>query len=200
MVLRPWFTLNGCLPLNLMKLKYLSVIVISLLLIGCDPVKRVLRDETKFDEVAQEMVRRGYCVNDTIVVTKVKDSVVYKDSIVQKLVNVPCKDFDTTIGRARIKVSSGVLTYTAADSVVIRKETITNTVRDRKLEDILKKDISSRDQQIDSLKLSVRSSQTENKELKADLRWFQIKFWALFVAALVIIFRKSLIRLVGGFI
>lgn len=149
------------------------------MLIGCDPVKRVLRDETKFDEVAEEMTRRGYCVNEVKVVTQIKDSIVYKDSIVEKLVNIPCADFDTTIGRARIKVSSGVLTYTAADSVVIRKETITNTVRDRKLEDILKKDISSRDQQIESLKLSVRSSQTENKELKADLRWSKIKFWLL---------------------
>lgn len=186
-------------PLNQKTLKYLSVILV-ISLIGCDPVKRVLSDETKFDLVAEEMVRRGICVNDTIVITKVKDSIVYKDSIVQKLVNVPCADFDTTIGKSRIKVSSGVLTFTTADSIVIRKETVTNTVRDKKLEEILKKDISARDKQIDSLKLSVRNSQIENKDLKADLRWLQFKFWGLFAAAAVIIFRKQLIRLVGGFI
>lgn len=191
--------LNGCLPLNQKKLKYLSVILV-ISLIGCDPVKRVLKDETKFDLVAEEMVRRGYCINDTIVVTKIKDSIIRKDSVIEKLVNVPCKDFDTSIGRARIKVSSGVLTYSAPDSIVIRKETITNTVRDRKLEEILKKDISARDKQIDSLKSTVRNSQIENKDLKADLRWLQFKFWGLFAAAAVIIFRKQLIRLVGGFI
>lgn len=150
-----------------------------LLLLGCNPVKQVLRDETKLDLVAEELVRRGYCVNDTIVIEKIKDSIVYKDSIIEKVNNIPCKDFDTTIGRARIKVSSGVLTYTAKDSVVLRVRTITNNIRDKKLEDILKKDISSRDQQIDSLKSAVRNSQTENKELKADLRWSKIKFWLL---------------------
>lgn len=180
-------------------MKYLSVILV-ISLIGCDPVKRVLKDETKFDLVAEEMVRRGYCINDTVVITKIKDSIIRKDSIIQKLVDVPCKDFDTVIGKSRIKVSSRVLTFTSADSIVIRKETITNTVRDRKLEDILKKDVSARDKQIDSLKSTVRNSQIENKDLKADLRWLQFKFWGLFAAAAVIIFRKQLIRLVGGFI
>jgi len=181
-------------------LKYLSAIVISLLLIGCDPVKRILKDETKFDEVAQEMIRRGYCVNDTTVVTELKDTVIYKDSLVKVIESVPCKDFDTTIGSARISVRSGVLTFSAKDSIVYKTKTITNSIRDRSLENILKADISSRDKQIDSLKLAVRNSQTANKELKADLKWFQVKFWGLFVAALVIIFRKSLIRLIGGFI
>jgi len=187
-------------PLNLKKLKYLSVIVISLLLIGCDPVKRVLRDETMFDQVAEEMIRRGYCANDTTVVTELKDTIIYKDSLVRVIDSVPCRDFDTTIGSARISVRSGVLTFSAKDSIVYKTKTITNSIRDRSLENILKADISSRDKQIDSLKLAVRSSQTANKELKADLRWFQIKFWGLFAAALVIIFRKSLIKLVGGFI
>lgn len=186
-------------PLNQKKLKYLSVILV-ISLIGCDPVKRVLKDEEKFDLVAEEVVRRGKCINDTVVITKIKDSIIRKDSIIQKIVNVPCKDFDTSIGRSRIKISSGVLTFTTADSIIIRKQTITNTVRDRKLEEILKRDISARDIQIDSLKSSVRNSQIEKKELKSDLREMHFRFWALLVAAGVIIFRKSLLRLVGGFI
>jgi len=119
-------------------MKYL---VLLILLISCNPVKKVLQDKTKFDIVANEVIRRGYCVNDTLVIEKIKDSIVYKDSIVTIIDSVPCKDFDTTIGRARIRVSSGVLTYSAKDSIVIRTHKVTNTIRDRSLENILKKDI-----------------------------------------------------------
>jgi hypothetical protein len=169
--------------------------LLLLLLFGCNPVKQVLKDKTKFELVAKELVRRGYCVNDTVVIEKIKDSVVYKDSIIERINNVPCKDFDTTIGRARIKVSSGVLTYTAKDSLVIRVQTITNNIRDKKFEEILKKDISSRDKQIDSLKSSVRNSQIENKELKADLRWSKIKFWLLVAVIVGWTVGKAYIRL-----
>lgn len=150
-----------------------------LLLIGCNPVKQVLKDKTKFDLVAEEVVRRGYCVNDTIVIEKIKDSVVYKDSIIERINNVPCKDFDTTIGRARIKVSSGVLTYTAKDSVVLRVRTITNNIRDKKLEEILKGDISNRDSIILDYRKSVLNLQTANKDVKSDLAWIKFKLWGL---------------------
>ena len=171
-------------------MKYLSF----LLLLGCNPVKQVLKDKTKFDLVAKEVVRRGYCVNDTIVIEKIKDSVVYKDSIIERVNNVPCKDFDTTIGRARIKVSSGVLTYTAKDSVILRVRTITNNIRDKKLEEILKGDISNRDSIILDYRKSVLDLQTANKDVKSDLAWMTAKFWMLFVTALIIIFRRQIAK------
>ena len=171
-----------------------------ILLFGCNPVKQVLKDKAKLDLVAKEVIKKGYCVNDTTVIEKIRDSVVFKDSIIERINNVPCKDFDTTIGRARIKVSSGVLTYTAKDSTVYRVRTITNTVRDKALESILKQDIDSKTKQIDSLKNAVRSSQIENKDLRNENRWMTIKFWLLVVAALAIIFRKQLLKIVGGFI
>lgn len=170
--------------------------LLLLLLFGCNPVKQVLKDKTKFELVAKELVRRGYCVNDTVVIEKIKDSVVYKDSIIERINNVPCKDFDSTIGRARIKVSSGVLTYTAKDSLVIRVQTITNNIRDKKLEEILKGDISNRDSIILDYRKSVLDLQTANKDVSSDLAWMTAKFWILFVAALVIIFRKQIIGIV----
>lgn len=160
----------------------------------------MLKDNVKFDIVAEEVIRRGKCVNDTIIETKEKEVVVYKDSIVKQIDSVPCQDFDTTIGTARIRVSSGVLTYTAKDSIVYKTKTIKQTVRDRSLENILQKDIDTRNKQIDSLKASVRSLQIEKTDLKNELRWLKLKFIGLAIAALAIIFRKQLIRLVGGFI
>lgn len=175
-------------------LKYLSVILISSLL-ACNPVKKVLKDPVKFDKVAEEVIRRGKCTVDTVTVTEVKDSVVYKDSIIETVKNIPCKDFDTTIGRARIKVSSGVLSYSAKDSVVYRTKTVTNTVTDRSLEKILRKDIAKQDSTIKRKDLDLRGAELRAKELQRDLDWAAFKFWLLFVSALVIIFRKRIIWL-----
>lgn len=165
-----------------------------ILLFGCNPVKQVLKDKAKFDLVAKEVIKKGYCVNDTTVIEKIRDSVVFKDSIIEIIKNIPCKDFDTTIGRARIKVSSGVLTYSAKDSTVYRTKTITNTVRDKALESILQQDIDAKTKQIDSLKNAVRSSQIENKDLMNENRWLTVKFWLLLISSLIIIFRRQIAK------
>lgn len=175
-------------------------ILLILIFISCNPVKRVLSDEDKFQQVAQEVYRRGYCVNDTVVLEKIKDSIVYRDSIVEVIKEVPCKDFDTTIRRARIKVSSGVLTYTAQDSIVYRVRTITNNIRDLSKENVLHKDIAQRDGTITFLKSQVKEKEEINKEIRKDLRKANVKFWLVVMSALVIILRKPITRLAGGLI
>lgn len=178
-------------------MKYL--VVIMCFIAACNPVKRVLKDPLKFEEVAQEAVRRGYCVNDTTVIIETKDSVIYRDSIIERVEKVPCKDFDTTIGRARIKVSSGVLTYSAKDSIVYRTKTIKETVRDLKYESLLKSDIVNCQNQLKSSRDSVAAIRIEYKEYKADARYHQLKLWLLIIALVTFAFRKqilSLLRLV----
>lgn len=145
--------------------------------------------------MAKEVIKRGLCVSDTVVVTKIKDSVVYKDSIVETIKNVPCKDFDSTIGRARIKVSSGVLSYTYKDSIVYRTQTVTNTVRDRSLERILGENIAKLDSEVSKKDLVIRGLELKHKETTQELGWMTLKFWSLFALALIIIFRKQIIWL-----
>jgi hypothetical protein len=41
-------------------------LLILLLFARCNPVRKVLKDPVKFEAVAEEMVKRGYCANDTI--------------------------------------------------------------------------------------------------------------------------------------
>ena len=41
-------------------------VLILLIFISCNPVKLVLKDPVKFEAVADEMIKRGYCLNDTI--------------------------------------------------------------------------------------------------------------------------------------
>jgi hypothetical protein len=41
-------------------------VLILLIFVSCNPVKLVLKDSVKFEAVADEMIKRGYCLNDTI--------------------------------------------------------------------------------------------------------------------------------------
>jgi hypothetical protein len=178
-------------------MKYLILI---LLLASCSPVKRVLNNKEMFDQVAVEMVKRGICVNDTTIITQTKDSIVYKDSIIERITSVPCKDFDTTIGRARISVSSGVLTYSSKDSVVYRTKTITKNIRDKKLEAILQKDIASRDSIILSYKNQILDLRNANQELTWEHRKQVFKFWLLVIASAAVTFRKQIIKLIWPYL
>jgi hypothetical protein len=44
-------------------MRYLFVLLVF---VSCNPVKQVLKYPVKFEAVADEMVKRGYCLNDTI--------------------------------------------------------------------------------------------------------------------------------------
>lgn len=174
-------------------MRYLLII----LLFSCNPVKQVLKDPKKFDQVKDAVIRSGACANDTITISK--DSIVYKDSIIEKQIKVPCADFDSTINGARISVSSGVLTYShnCKEKTIIR--TVTNNIRDKSLENILRSDIKGRDSVINKKSLTIKEKDVEIKSLKGDLRWEKFKLWLVFLIAGLIIFRKPLIRMIWPF-
>lgn len=171
-------------------MKYL--VLITCLIAACNPVKRVLKDPLKLEEVAQEVVRRGFCANDTTVITETKDSIIYRDSIIEKVERIPCKDFDTTIGRARISVRSGVLTYSAKDSIVYRTKTINNTVIDRSKERILSQDIVKLKDTLSSERAAMTTLSAEFRSYKMDSRIDRAKLWLLIVAIGIFALRKQI--------
>jgi len=180
-------------------MRYLALI----LLLGCNPVKQVLKDPVKFDQVKEAVIRSGACVNDTITIQTTHDSIVVKDSIIEIKTTVPCSDFDTTLtDGTSIAVSSGVLTYrhSCKEKEVIRTTTKTNNIRDKSFENILKKDIDSRDSAIRVYMKLYTDSQFANKELKSSNTKLKFKFWLLVVAAGLIIFRKQIFKIANGFI
>jgi len=179
-------------------MKYL--VLITCLIAACNPVKQVLKDPLKLEEVAQEVVRRGYCVNDTVTETVVKDSIVYRDSIIKKVERIPCKDFDTTIGRARIRVSSGVLFYSAKDSIVYRTKTVSNTVIDRSRERVLSQDIGKLNEALSNERAKMVELKAEFKAYKVDSRIDRAKLWLLIVAIGIFAFRKQILSLWRFFI
>lgn len=148
-----------------------KLLLLLVVFASCNPVKQVLRDPVKFEQVAKEVVRKGYCINDTVTIETVKDSVITKDSLVEKLIPVPCKDFDTTFGKTKITVKDGVLKYqhTCENKEVIRERKVTNNVRDKKLEDILRGDIAQRDGVISELRLQKKEDDRKYSDLSKKL-------------------------------
>ena len=57
-------------------------LLLIIVLFGCNPVKQVLNDKAKFDEVAKEVIRQGYCANDTLLIVK-SDTIVMVDSLIE---------------------------------------------------------------------------------------------------------------------
>jgi len=57
-------------------------LLLILLLVSCNPVKQVLRDPEKFNQVAKEVIRQGYCANDTLIIVK-SDTLVKVDSLIE---------------------------------------------------------------------------------------------------------------------
>ena len=57
-------------------------LLLILVLFGCNPVKQVLNDKAKFDQVAAEVIRQGYCANDTLLIVK-SDTIVMVDSLIE---------------------------------------------------------------------------------------------------------------------
>lgn len=178
-------------------MRYLLIIF---LLISCNPVKQVLNNPEKFNEVAEEVVRRGYCVNDTVTITETKDSVVYKDSVVEKIKNVPCRDFDTTIGRAKITVKNGVLSYLYKDSIVFRTRVVTNNIRDTKYESILKTDIDSAVAKLGRIKEEFDSYKVVSHDTIKGLKKDKLDLWLIIVALSIFIFRRPILKIIKGFI
>lgn len=61
----------------------MRILLLSLFLLSCNPVKRVLKDRERFEELAKEVVRSGYCASDTIIQTK-SDTLVTFDTVYEK--------------------------------------------------------------------------------------------------------------------
>jgi hypothetical protein len=57
-------------------------LLLIVLLFGCNPVKQVLNDKAKFDQVAKEVIRQGYCANDTLIIVN-SDTIVMVDSLIE---------------------------------------------------------------------------------------------------------------------
>lgn len=60
-------------------MRYIFLII---LFVSCNPVKQVLRDQDKLEQVAKVVVKGGWCANDTTFITK-SDTLVEVDTLIR---------------------------------------------------------------------------------------------------------------------
>jgi len=99
----------------------LRILIIALIFISCNPVKKVLRDREMFDEVAKEVVKAGYCANDTIILTK-SDTTIQVDTLtlIDKEFEVKVQNDTTYITQWQTKyVNKNVIIRDTVKSVIV---------------------------------------------------------------------------------
>ena len=143
-----------------MKIK---ISLLLILLIGCNPVKQVLRDQEKLEEVAKVVVKGGWCANDTTFITK-SDTLVKIDSF--------------------IRIDTQTDTQIINDSVYITKWKTRDIIKSITIHDTLKSFIVDNARvrllQADSARLSNDSITWEAKAKKRQLWIFAlIGIWLL---------------------
>jgi len=176
------------------------ILIISIFLVACNPVKSVLKDPIKFNQVKDIVIRGGYCINDTVTIETKKDSIIFKDSVTTNTISVPCKDFDSTFkDGTSIRVSSGVLTYKQNYSTkeIIRTVIKTNNIRDLSLEAILKSDISKKDDTIRFNALVISETKKSLKESKAANTKLKWEIFGVIALLAVWKFRFTILKLVN---
>jgi hypothetical protein len=173
------------------KLVRLCTLLIFILA-ACSPVKQVLKNPKYFKEVADSVVKRGYCVNETLTVvehdtdTIVEVKVKHDSAFVRSLQFVV--DFDTTLTTgARIQIHKGKLTVSCPQKTktVTNYKTITQTVRDKKLEEILKAENQALLERIKAKEIECKERDVKIGELKNKVASLTIKIY-LFIIAIVL--------------
>jgi hypothetical protein len=159
-------------------------LLLSIILPACNPVKQVLKDKNKLDIVAIEVIRQGYCINDTVVETRV-DTLYQSDSSAINSITL-YKEIDTifTDGTTLRIDSSGILSVGCPVKVQYKTVTKTETIRDKALENILKKDIAKLDSIKQDLEFTVRERniliEETQQQLEKSERKFKLFLFALF--------------------
>lgn len=170
---------------------------ILLIIIACNPVKKVLHNPNHFEKVAKEVVRRGYCINDTITHDTLTTTIV-KDSLIHDTLKiVPSTTFlsiDTIFpSGARLTINQGgVINLACPVKQVVKTEMVNHYIRDIKREQLLQQDIDIRDGMINELNLaqhqySIRENKIQEK-LKEVQRTLRLRTILLFALIILLIF------------
>lgn len=102
-------------PVNVILIT-LILLFLLLLLASCNPVKQVLRDQNKLDQVARVVVAGGYCANDTTFIVK-SDTTVQVDTLVQNDTTFQVETRNDTTYLTRLKYRDIIKSITIHDTI-----------------------------------------------------------------------------------
>lgn len=162
-------------------------------LYSCSPVKRVLENPKYYAQVKKQVILNGECVNDTITEEILKDTIIYKDTVIHDSfkVNMPMEcHLDTIVNDFSVYLENGNLWVKWLGKVPERtiKKQVTHVVVDKAKEAILIDSCANQSRQIYGLNNKIS---THRKE--------KFKLFAIIAILIIILFRKPLLRLVKPF-
>lgn len=176
----------------------LLIFNLILFIFGCSPVKKVLNNPKKFDIVAKEVIKRGYCINDTVIIDSSKIDTVYTEHyVIDTLIINKSFDLDTTSSfGSKIVIKDSFLFIKCPPS----KNTIKTIkqiqyIRDTKLENILKEEITLKSDSLKQNKLILKQQDVTIKELKLE----SVKQKGKFIVLLTIISFCFIIYIINKF-
>jgi len=129
-----------------------KISLLLILLIGCNPVKQVLRDQDKLEQVAKVVIAGGWCANDTTFITK-SDTLVEFDTLINVKLEVDTQKVNEFVYITNWKTRDIVKSVTIHDTL---KSFIVDNARVRLL-------------QTDSARLSNEVIRWEGKAKKRQL-------------------------------
>jgi hypothetical protein len=135
-------------------MRYLLII---LLFLSCNPVKQVLRDKEKLAQVAEVVVRSGWCANDTTFITK-SDTLVEIDTVINVDIQIDTQKVNEFVYVTKWKTNTITKTLTIHDTL---KSYIVDNARVRLL-------------QTDSARLSVEMDEWKGKAKRRQIWLFAI--------------------------
>ena len=120
-------------------------VLILLVFVSCNPVKLVLKDPVKFEVVADEMIKRGYCLNDTIYQHS-SDTIEVHDTTTMVLVDTTVINDTTYLSETKFQTITKVRTIRdsikavvidSAQVMVLRKQlAAANVLKDAAVKDM----------------------------------------------------------------
>ena len=102
-------------PLNVLLIALISVFFIFWLL-SCNPVKQVLRDQDKLEEVAKVVIKGGWCASDTTFIVK-SDTLVEFDTLVNIDIQVDTQKVNEFVYITNWKTRDIIKSVTIHDTV-----------------------------------------------------------------------------------
>jgi hypothetical protein len=99
-----------------MKKNNMRYLLLLILFIACNPVKQVLRDQEKLEEVAKVVVKGGWCANDTTFITK-SDTLVEFDTLINVKLEVDTQKVNEFVYITNWKTRDIIKSVTIHDTV-----------------------------------------------------------------------------------
>jgi len=167
------------------------LVIFTILACSCSPVKKVLSTPKLYDQVKRQVILRGECANDTITQEVLKDTVIYRDTVVHDSfkVNMPMECYiDTIVNNFSVYIENGNLWVKWLGKMptrTINKQT-THVLVDRAKEAIL----------IDSCKsLELKLYDKQNQLVRKNSTILKLYLGLAFL--LLFMLRKPILRLIG---